>query len=567
MTTRNKRKLAALNKENCEEHTRSNLAQNSSAPRSQEDYITQVSEEIEGRVTKRLSKEFSRTENRILGALARLDDFLMNPLLPGYSGATPESTRNALSNNQGTNEDDSRDDLHPEAGLFHGQTTRNTGPEEGHDMVTGATETNRNRYDMVTGATETNRNRYDMVTGATEQIANYHDTTGVHEEVTYCSPSTSSGKQKKNRSTSQPQIRSENTPATIEADQILLALQQLANNNNSANFHNNINRISKLPKSLTTTMPTFDGKTEKFELFEDLFQTSLKIHNQLTEDDRINYFHSLMRGDVLQTFKNINGPTRENLAEILAVFRRKYVKPQSMATAKHKFQKLVFNPANQKLVDFLDERQKLAKDAFGIAAHAIIEQFIYAKMPPHLKKSINQAHLENGTYEQIVTHLERELELNGLEAPDELPINNVSQQPTNTNADRPKPTCHHCKKPGHYRNQCRLLKKQRETTENNQNNPGNKNSDANTSNPNSNANNNNNNRNNNRAERKPKTVHPPCETCGKTNHSTEKCHFGANAANRPPPRHRRPERQNQVPERANQNDSNEAPQAAAQNLN
>ena len=182
-------------------------------------------------------------------------------------------------------------------------------------------------------------------------------------------------------------------------------------------------------------MPTFDGKTEKFELFEDLFQTSLKILNQLTEDDRLNYFHSLMRGDALQTFKNINGATRENLVEILAVFRRKYVKPQSMATAKHKFQKLVFNPANQKLVDFLDELQKLAKDAFGIAAHAIIEQFIYAKMPPDLKKLINQAHLENGTYEQIVTHLERELELNGLEAPDELQINTVSQQFTNANAD------------------------------------------------------------------------------------------------------------------------------------
>ena len=133
MTTRNKKKLAALNKENCDEHPRSTLAQNSSAPRSQEDYITPVSEEIEGRVTKRLSKEFSRTENRILGALARLDDFLMNPLLPGYSGATLEPTRNALSNNQGTNEDDSQNDPHPEAGLFHGQTTRNTGPEEGHD--------------------------------------------------------------------------------------------------------------------------------------------------------------------------------------------------------------------------------------------------------------------------------------------------------------------------------------------------------------------------------------------------------------------------------------------------
>ena len=58
-----------------------------------------------------------------------------------------------------------------------------------------------------------------------------------------------------------------------------------------------------------------------------------------------------------------------------------------MATTKHKVQKVVFNPVNQKIVDFLDEFQKLAKDAFGTAAHAIIEQFIYTKMPPHLKKN------------------------------------------------------------------------------------------------------------------------------------------------------------------------------------
>ena len=133
MTTRNKRKLAALNKENCEERPRNNLAQNSKAPRSRENYITQVSEEIEGRVTKKLSKEFSRTENRILGALARLDDFLMNPLLQGHSGTTPEPSRNALSISQGTNEDDSQIDRHPEAGLFHGQMTQNSGPGDGHD--------------------------------------------------------------------------------------------------------------------------------------------------------------------------------------------------------------------------------------------------------------------------------------------------------------------------------------------------------------------------------------------------------------------------------------------------
>ena len=139
----------------------------------------------------------------------------------------------------------------------------------------------------------------------------------------------------------------------------------------------------------------------------------------------------------------------------------------------------------------------------------------------------------------------------------------MSQQTTNTNADRRKSTCHHCKKQGHYRKQCHLLKKQQKQTENNQSNAGNENSHANNSNPNTN-----NNKNSKRAKRKLKTVYPPSETCGKTNHSTEKFYFGANATSRPPPRHRRPERQKkQVQEGANQCNSNETPQAATQNLN
>ena len=165
-----------------------------------------------------------------------------------------------------------------------------------------------------------------------------------------------------------------------------------------------------------------------------------------------------------------------------------------------------------------------------------------------------------------MTHLERELELNGLEAPDELQINTVSHNTANVNADRTKPTCPYCKKPGHYKNQCRLLKMQKEQSEA-QNIPGNKNSGANKSMRINNTNkNNNNSKNSNRTEKKPKTVYPPCEACGKTNHSTEKCYYVANATNRPPPRKRRPERQHQVQERANQNDSNKTTQTAAQNI-
>ena len=319
-------------------------------------------------------------------------------------------------------------------------------------------------------------------------------------------------------------------------------------------------------------MPTFDGKSEKFELFEDLFQTSLKIHNQLTEEDKINYFHSLMRGDALQTFKNITSPNRENLAEILNVFRRKYVKPQPMATAKHKFQRIVFNPANQKLIHFLDELQKLAKDAFGVAAQAIIEQFIYSKMPPHLKKSINQAHLENGTYEQIVSHLERELELNGLKAPDEMQLNTVMQQDTQQDSEKPKPTCHRCKKPGHYRNQCRQLKREKDQVQNNTNSVANNKHNNGSARTNSKPNHkapvaNKANNTNNQRDRKPRPVFSPCETCGRTNHSTERCYHGANAANRPPPRNRRPEGQNQAQQRNTQDNSDGNVPAVAQPLN
>ena len=97
-----------------------------------------------------------------------------------------------------------------------------------------------------------------------------------------------------------------------------------------------------------------------------------------------------MRGDALQMFRNIGSLNRESLTEVLTVFRRKYVKPQSMATAKHNFQQLVFNPANQKLIDFLDELQKLAKDAFGVAAQAIIDRPIHicqnASTPDEINK-------------------------------------------------------------------------------------------------------------------------------------------------------------------------------------
>ena len=126
-TLRNKRKLAAVTRETQEENPRNGQSRNTSNPRINEEYITQVPEEIEGRVSKKLSQEFSRTESRILGALSKLDEFLSNQQIHMHFETVPGTFRNTNVENQGTNVDDSQSDPHPEAGIFRGQT--NSGPK------------------------------------------------------------------------------------------------------------------------------------------------------------------------------------------------------------------------------------------------------------------------------------------------------------------------------------------------------------------------------------------------------------------------------------------------------
>ena len=132
-TLRNKRKLAAVTREIQEENPGNGHSRNTSVPRINEEYIAQVSEEIEGRVTKKLSQEYSRTESRLLGALTKLDEFLSNQQVHTHFETVPGTFWNTNVENQGTNEDDSQSDPHPEAVIFRGQTTQNSGPKDCRD--------------------------------------------------------------------------------------------------------------------------------------------------------------------------------------------------------------------------------------------------------------------------------------------------------------------------------------------------------------------------------------------------------------------------------------------------
>ena len=125
---RNKKKLAANSRET-PEGSKSSRGQNAVGPELTQDYISHVSEELEGRVTKKLSKEFSKTESRILGALSKPDELLLNPQAPTCSMAVPGTSRNTNLENRETTGVRSSDDPYPELGYFSHHSGQLNSPE------------------------------------------------------------------------------------------------------------------------------------------------------------------------------------------------------------------------------------------------------------------------------------------------------------------------------------------------------------------------------------------------------------------------------------------------------
>ena len=131
-TLRNKRKLAAVSRET-PEGSRGSRGRNVLDPELTQDYISQVSEEIEGRVTKKLSKEFNKTESRILGALSKLDEFLLNPQVRTCY-VIQGASRSANPGNREIHGDRSLNDPYPEGGYLPHHSGQLNSSEA--DMVT-----------------------------------------------------------------------------------------------------------------------------------------------------------------------------------------------------------------------------------------------------------------------------------------------------------------------------------------------------------------------------------------------------------------------------------------------
>ena len=110
-TLRNKKKLAPVSRETLK--NTSNSQSQTLDPGMAQECISQVSEEIDGRVIKKLSKEFRQTESRLLSALSKLDELLLKPQVRICS--VVGTSRNNDSENREPTGDRSLGDPYPEA--------------------------------------------------------------------------------------------------------------------------------------------------------------------------------------------------------------------------------------------------------------------------------------------------------------------------------------------------------------------------------------------------------------------------------------------------------------------
>ena len=128
-----------------------------------------------------------------------------------------------------------------------------------------------------------------------------------------------------NGSTNQPTKKQKQQRSSSEQDNGRLTTSRLLFAFQSQTFQPHIT-LPK-PKALTAPLPNFDGKSEKFELFEDLFRNNTKNEPHLTEKQKTNCFHSLIRGNALQAYCSLDDTKidhLENLEELIMAFERRF---------------------------------------------------------------------------------------------------------------------------------------------------------------------------------------------------------------------------------------------------
>ena len=192
------------------------------------------------------------------------------------------------------------------------------------------------------------------------------------------------------------------------------------------------------PKILQTQVPLFRGNREKYNEFEHLLKNHLRPHmNKLTEEQKLNYFQSLLRDEAIEFWQTLKITTETTLQDVLQAFTKEYAKEDLKEVSKYKIDQMRYDPTKESFADFLTRYKKLAKQAYGDKANDIAETFLFAKLPIQIQNELAMAGKHDAKVEEIKTFVQRRCQYAQLlpGTSDMQPLNQVyNYQPKQNNA-------------------------------------------------------------------------------------------------------------------------------------
>ena len=278
---------------------------------------------------------------------------------------------------------------------------------------------------------------------------------------------------------------------------------------------------------IQTQVPLFKGNREKYNEFEHLLLNHLRPHaHKLTEEQKLNYFQSLLRDDAIEFWQTLKITTETTLRDILAAFKKEYAKEELTEVSKLKFDQLRYDPTTESFSTFLANYKKVAKQAYGDKAQEIVQTFLFAKLPIQLQNELANAGKHDASIEEKKTFVQRRCQYAQLLPNQQLlqPFNlavQTQEAPSKPviqkqiEADRPPVkkkfdgNCRYCAIYGHKWAECR--KRQRDAAAGHNNSQAHRTSEQQT---------------NTQTETQPKfDAKLVCQFCGYTGHSAKDCRF------------------------------------------
>ena len=216
------------------------------------------------------------------------------------------------------------------------------------------------------------------------------------------------------------------------------------------------------PKILQTQVPLFRGNRDKYNEFEHLLKNHLRPHmNKLTEEQKLNYFQSLLRDEAIEFWQTLKITTETTLHNVLQAFNKEYAKEDLREVSKYKFDQMRYDPTKESFADFLTKYKKLAKQAYGDKANDIAKTFLFAKLPIQIQNELAMAGKHDAKVEEIKSFVQRRCQYAQLlpRTSDMQPLNQVyNYQPKQNNA-QPTPNHNKHQEERHKRSQTKIRRK------------------------------------------------------------------------------------------------------------